>query len=81
MSEKVVPAPPLPEQLSDSEKPSSGTFSLENILGENHDNLEHPRFRDEDCTEEDSETAAQPAAEGYCIECEGWFIFLSVRWY
>lgn len=50
----------------------SATFSLENILS-NHDDLEHPKYREEDKPAGgwDEDTAEKPAAEGYCIECEG----------
>jgi len=75
MSEEMA----TPEHLSDAEKPPNGAFSLENILGADHENLEHPRFR-EDHLEEDSEETELPAAEGFCIECEGCSILLLGRW-
>jgi hypothetical protein len=57
---------------SGSESHSNGpTFSLENILGNDHDKLEHPDIRPEGWDEEDAE---REVAHGYCIECEGaWY--------
>ncbi|KAF8462485.1 hypothetical protein DFH94DRAFT_858097 [Russula ochroleuca] len=53
---------------SGSESHSNGpTFSLENILGNDHDKLEHPDIRPEGWDEEDAE---REVAHGYCIECE-----------
>ena len=58
--------------LSGSESHSNGpAFSLENILGNDHDKLEHPDIRPEGWDEEDAE---REAAHGYCVECEGvWY--------
>ncbi|KAF8897763.1 hypothetical protein BD779DRAFT_1492379 [Infundibulicybe gibba] len=48
---------------------TNGAFSLENILGENHETIEHPGIKtppagwDEDIPE-------KPVTEGFCIECE-----------
>jgi hypothetical protein len=57
-----------PEAESHSNGP---TFSLENILGNDHDKLEHPDIRPEGWDEEDVE---QEVAHGYCVECEGaWY--------
>ncbi len=58
--------------LSEAESHSNGpTFSLENILSNDHDKLEHPDIRPEGWDEEDVE---REAAHGYCIECEGaWY--------
>lgn len=67
MSESM--AAPAAEHPSVPEKPPNGAFSLENILGEHHENLEHPKFRKE--LLEDSEPLENVAAEGFCIECEG----------
>jgi hypothetical protein len=70
MSEKM--AAPAAEHLSDPEKPPNGAFSLENILGADHDNLEHPKFRGKNhLVRDDSEATENFAAEGFCIECEG----------
>ncbi|KAJ8086986.1 hypothetical protein PM082_005811 [Marasmius tenuissimus] len=55
------------------DKPPNGTFSLENILSNNHETLEHPgtvngsAVKPSGWDEEDSE---RPIAEGYCVECE-----------
>jgi hypothetical protein len=55
--------------LSSSESHTNGpTFSLENILGNDHDKLEHPDIRPEGWDEEDVE---REVAHGYCVECEG----------
>jgi hypothetical protein len=43
-------------------------YSLENILGDDHDKLEHPHTKPEGWDEEDTE---RDVAHGYCIECEG----------
>ncbi|KAJ8515796.1 hypothetical protein ONZ45_g6835 [Pleurotus djamor] len=46
-------------------------FSLENILGENHDTIEHPTVKDGPTGGWDEEEASEkPVAEGYCVECE-----------
>ena len=55
----------LPEADSYSKGP---TFSLENILGNDHDKLEHPDIRPEGWDEEDVD---REVAHGYCVECEG----------
>ena len=54
------------------ESHSNGTtFSLENILGNDHDKLEHPDIRPEGW---DQEEAEREVAHGYCVECEGaWY--------
>lgn len=50
---------------------------LENIL-DNPENLEHPKYREEDKPEGgwDEEAIEMPATEGFCIECEGGLPFL-----
>ena len=59
-------------ELPGAESHSNGpTFSLENILGNDHDKLEHPDIRPEGWDEEDVE---RQVAHGYCVECEGvWY--------
>lgn len=51
---------------------TSGAFSLENILSENHEAVEElgsvPR---ESATGWDEEEAEKPLVDGYCVECEG----------
>lgn len=61
------------ELSTDTENPANGAFSLENILGASHETLEHPKFREEDKPAGgwDEESAELPAAEGFCVECEG----------
>ncbi|KAF9226868.1 hypothetical protein BS17DRAFT_776255 [Gyrodon lividus] len=56
---------------------SSGTFSLENILGDNHEILEHPGLKQQELDASttaakgwDEESTNLPAAEGFCVECE-----------
>jgi hypothetical protein len=46
-------------------------FSLENILGENHDAVEHPGTNGMLATESDEESPENAVVEGFCIECEG----------
>lgn len=46
-------------------------FSLENILGQDHESLEHPGLNGQVGTGWDEEVKETTAAEGYCIECEG----------
>jgi hypothetical protein len=48
----------------------NGVFSLENILGENHEFIEHPGCNGE-ITGWDEEIPEKAAVEGYCVECEG----------
>ncbi|KAF9236230.1 hypothetical protein BU15DRAFT_50382 [Melanogaster broomeanus] len=56
---------------------SGSTFSLENILGDNHEALEHPGLKQQELDAPttaaqgwDEESANRPAAEGFCVECE-----------
>ncbi|KAG9317802.1 hypothetical protein JVU11DRAFT_2025 [Chiua virens] len=56
---------------------SGATFSLENILSDRHDTLEHPglKQRESDAATTaaegwDEESADRPTAEGLCVECE-----------
>lgn len=49
----------------------SGAFSLENILGENHDHLEHPGLNGAPPRGWDEADVENPLVDGYCIECEG----------
>ncbi|KAJ7724889.1 hypothetical protein B0H16DRAFT_1736464 [Mycena metata] len=47
------------------------TFSLTNILGENHENVEHPGVNGVPVGGwDEEEIAAKPVEEGTCIECE-----------
>ncbi|KAK0243099.1 hypothetical protein EDD85DRAFT_813911 [Armillaria nabsnona] len=48
---------------------TNGVFSLENILGADHESLEHPGINGS-ASGWDEETPEKPPAEGYCIECE-----------
>lgn len=64
---------------NDAKSPESGVaFSLDNILGDNHDKLEHPGLKQQELDALataaegwDEESANRPAAEGFCVECEG----------
>ncbi|PPQ75909.1 hypothetical protein CVT26_000174, partial [Gymnopilus dilepis] len=71
------PAPPGLEPSSESNASSSattsGAFSLQNILSENHDEIpeQTPANRSEGASGGwDEEETEKPVAEGYCIECE-----------
>jgi hypothetical protein len=67
--------PPTPSGSSTLElngSKSNGAFSLENILGKNHDTVEHPSTEHtQAATGWDEEETEKPLAEGYCVECEG----------
>lgn len=53
-------------------------FSLENILGDNHDAIEHPTVTGDVASTPaggwDEEDTERPLIEGYCIECEGVYL-------
>ena len=71
MSESTPP-PGLDATPEANGSKSDGTFSLENILGENHDTVEHPGTEHtQAATGWDEEETEKPLAEGYCVECEG----------
>lgn len=46
---------------------TASKFSLENILGDEPDSVEHPKADDN----WDEEIPDKAPVEGYCIECEG----------
>jgi hypothetical protein len=46
-------------------------FSLENILGDNHEILEHPGLNNATAQGWDEDALETTAVEGYCVECEG----------
>ena len=53
---------------------ANGAFSLENILGENHDAVQDLATRDAPTTRSDDEgedIERSVIIEGYCVECEG----------
>lgn len=52
---------------------ANGAFSLENILGENHDAVQDLATRVAPSTN-DEEDIEHPVIEGYCVECEGIFL-------
>ena len=51
----------------------NGAFSLKNILGENHDAVQHlaSSVVVPPTTGWDEEDIERPLVEGYCVECEG----------
>ena len=55
----------------DPPKANGGTLSLDNILGEDHEMLEHPGLNGAPAGGWDEEATEHPVAEGFCIECEG----------
>lgn len=50
---------------------ANGDFSLKNILGENHEAVQHLAGRVAPATGWDEEDTERPLEEGYCVECEG----------
>ena len=52
---------------------ANGAFSLENILGENHDAVQDLETRVAPTTRWEEEDIERPVIEGYCVECEGNF--------
>jgi len=50
---------------------TNGTFSLEHILGDNHDAI--ATTSEKAATGWDEEETEKPVLEGYCVECEGLF--------
>jgi hypothetical protein len=75
MSETVSPpgVDPAPARDDVSMKTTNGAFSLANILGENHEEVENSEI---DLAASkgsgwDEEDTTAPVAEGYCVECEG----------
>ena len=54
---------------------TNGAFSLENILGENHDAVQDLATRVAPTTRSnEEEDIERPVIEGYCVECEGIFL-------
>ena len=54
--------------------PSETAFSLANILGEDHENVEHPTVATEAHATPagwDEEAGVEQVAQGFCVECEG----------
>lgn len=67
-----TPLPPGLDPSPESKSTPSGAFSLENILSENHDAVEHPgTTASREAVGWDEEDAEVPLADGYCVECEG----------
>ncbi|KAF8969389.1 hypothetical protein BDZ97DRAFT_1902510 [Flammula alnicola] len=64
---------PTPDTNGTSTKAANGAFSLENILGENPDAVEHPASGahvPDKAAGWDEEDAEAPLVDGYCVECE-----------
>jgi hypothetical protein len=59
---------------------TKGSFSLENILGEHHDDVEHPTIPSfaGAATGWDEEQTEKPLLDGYCEECEGLLQILQI---
>ena len=53
---------------------ANGAFSLENILGENHDAVQDLATRVAPTTRWEEEDIDRPVIDGYCVECEGIFL-------
>jgi hypothetical protein len=66
MTEPVDEKPPISNPIT-----NGPAFSLENILGENHDAVEHPGTNGVDASGWDEEAPENAVPEGFCIECEG----------
>ncbi|KAL7282659.1 hypothetical protein ACG7TL_004132 [Trametes sanguinea] len=65
---------PSSDETTPQAEPSGNTFSLENILSGDHENIEHPTAPKEALTSAggwDEETAHENVAQGFCVECEG----------
>ncbi len=64
-----------PSSTDVSPTPPGRDFSLENILGENPEDVQHPNSKlngtQGEVTGWDEESTERPLAEGFCIECEG----------
>lgn len=58
---------------------AAAQISLDQILGTDHESLEHPGLNGKPPTGWDEEVVDAPVKEGFCIECEGvWFIWFSL---
>ena len=53
------------------ESAAPAAFSLETILNDDSETLEHPDFKGEPEKGWDEESTERAASEGFCIECEG----------
>ena len=62
-----------PEAKGSPISAANGAFSLENILGENHDAVQDLETRVAPTTRWEEEDIERPVIEGYCVECEGNF--------
>ena len=74
MSSTQSPAPDVSETNINgtANEPTKGSFSLVNILGEHHDDVELPSIpASAGATGWDEEQTEKPVLDGYCIECEG----------
>lgn len=68
-------AEPQPDVAPEHTTNGLANFSLENILNDKHDTIEHPTAMGDVATGPaegwDEEDVDKPPVEGYCIECEG----------
>jgi len=64
---------PPPEVSETNKNGTANKFSLENVLGDHHDDIEHPTISASAGTTTgwDEEQTEKPPLDGYCIECEG----------
>lgn len=60
-----------PSPLVGDNTKASTTFSLETILNDNHDVVEHPGTNGQPANGWDEEVPEGTLVEGFCIECEG----------
>lgn len=66
------PPPELPDTNGITNESTKGSLSLENILGEHHEDVEYPTTPPSGAAAGwDEEETAKPLLNGYCIECEG----------
>jgi hypothetical protein len=77
----AAPSPPPDSHVETVGESSAGTstFSLENILGDNHSSIECPDTKDDapprGWDEEEMPEQSPSVPEEFCVECEGFTIF------
>lgn len=70
----------LPSATEETAKPSNPiAFSLETILSDNHDAVEHPGTNGVAPSGWDEEIPEHVAVEGFCVECEGELYPVAIR--
>jgi len=72
---------PPPEVSETNINGTAKKFSLENVLGDHHDDIEHPTIpaSDSAATGWDEEQTEKPPLDGYCVECEGLYSLILQR--